>query len=257
MAETSDLHSQLPFHHDEVDLLIHSSDRIIGDHHDFRIRIHDAFIHSHPNDSFATALDEISFMHSNYPVNTYYNTLKFIEDTAGIEYTATLTPGNYTATELAAEIKTAMEVPSGLTYTVSYNAITERMSITTTDPFKFLAVDNDAYRVLGFSTLSATSALTQTGDSLVDVSGSTFIDVVTNIPTRNISSGSLKVTERIPLTVSYGEFFYWKAPEKSFRKHDLRPLSHLEIALKDDQGNPFLLDPTTPLSVKFKIAKSV
>ena len=66
-----------------------------------------------------------------YNLNTGWNSLTFVE--AAQSYSITLTPGQYTATELCAELQRALNA-AGLsnTYTVSYTAITNKATITAT-----------------------------------------------------------------------------------------------------------------------------
>ena len=67
-----------------------------------------------------------------YNINTGWNKFTFGE-TGNRTWTVTLTPGQYTATQMCAELQTQLNALSGKlnTYTVSYNAITMFASIST------------------------------------------------------------------------------------------------------------------------------
>lgn len=74
-----------------------------------------------------------------YNVTPAWNNFMFAEGT-GAKIRVTLTPGQYTATEVAAELETQLNaVASVSTYTVAYSVTTKRLTITgyTTTPFTF------------------------------------------------------------------------------------------------------------------------
>lgn len=66
-----------------------------------------------------------------YNMNTGWNMFSFTEATT--QYTVTLRPGQYTATELCTELQRALNALPGITntYTVTYSNITKKMTITT------------------------------------------------------------------------------------------------------------------------------
>ena len=74
-----------------------------------------------------------------YNVTPDWNNFLFAEGT-GAKVKVTLTPGQYTATEIAAELQTRLNAIGGTnTYTVTYSATTKRLTITgsTTTTFTF------------------------------------------------------------------------------------------------------------------------
>jgi hypothetical protein len=247
------------FQQDVTDIYISSQDRIgPGSSYSFTSILKDSFITSHPKHSFEVGFECVSFMNSNYPINAYYNSLQLFED-GGSEYLITITEGNYSALELATALELAIGLESTInTYTVSYDTITERMTITSTGLFQLESCSNSLYHIIGFSdsALPTDLSLTQVGEGLVDLSGSKYIDITTNLPTRNISTKALHIAERIPLDVSFGEYFTYSPNEMGYRKIDIRNLSHLEVQLIDDRGNPYLLAETTPTHLKLRLLKS-
>jgi hypothetical protein len=76
---------------------------------------------------------------SLYNLNTGWNIFFFYEHST--QYTVTLTPGQYTATELCSELQRALNAIPGIsnTYTVAYSGTTKKMSVSTggTAPFSF------------------------------------------------------------------------------------------------------------------------
>ena len=73
-----------------------------------------------------------------YNVATGWNSFTFNE--GSVVWTVTLTPGQYTAAQLAAELETQLNALSGRlnTYTVSYDTITRKMSISTPGTTRFI-----------------------------------------------------------------------------------------------------------------------
>ena len=66
---------------------------------------------------------------TGYVINADNNTIYFDEDGA-TELTATLTTGNYSASEMATEIERALDAAGASDYTVSYDTTTESFTIT-------------------------------------------------------------------------------------------------------------------------------
>jgi len=66
-----------------------------------------------------------------YNINTGWNIFFFYESSR--QYTVTLTPGQYTATELCAELQRALNAVVGIanTYAVAYSSITKKMTVST------------------------------------------------------------------------------------------------------------------------------
>jgi hypothetical protein len=72
-----------------------------------------------------------------YNINTGWNIFSFKE--AATDYTVSLTPGQYTSTELCTELARALNAISGIsnTYTVGYSSITKKMTVSTVGAASF------------------------------------------------------------------------------------------------------------------------
>lgn len=81
-----------------------------------------------------------------YSVNSFNNVLRFVED-VGAQFSATIPAGNYTATEFASALKTAMDASSTnvRTYTCTYSSITNKITI---------SINAGTFAVLGSNALS-------------------------------------------------------------------------------------------------------
>jgi flagellar hook-associated protein 2 len=129
--------------------------------------------------------------------------IKFKEDVGGglgAELTATLTSGNYTVSDMEAEIKSQLETasdggPNNIDYTVTYNSATQKFTIkengSSLTELQLLwgtgaNVANSAASLLGFDAANDTGAVTYTSDNEVYKStlhieiGSTFTIDSTN-----------------------------------------------------------------------------
>ena len=74
-----------------------------------------------------------------YNVQPAWGSFTFGEDTGTRTWNATLTPGQYNATELCAQLQTQLNALAGAlnTYTVGYSSITKKCTITATGPASF------------------------------------------------------------------------------------------------------------------------
>lgn len=127
-----------------------------------------------PTQGKCVRLLDAAIPQTQYVINENNNVLSFTEVLAGPTintYTATLTPGSYSASALAAELKTQMEVPSALTYTVSYDSITNTFTISTTETFILsFSVAGSPAAQLGFDTVDTDLAMSVTSTRGVNLS---------------------------------------------------------------------------------------
>lgn len=91
-------------------------------------------------------------------------------DEGGAELTAIISPGSYTHTEFATEIKTAMDAAGGLTYTVTFNRSDRTYTISAGSNFSLLVstgstVGSGPFTLMGFTGSDLTGASTYTGNT--------------------------------------------------------------------------------------------
>lgn len=103
-------------------------------------------------------------------IDSSNNKINFKEAAMGSELTATIPNGNYTASTLAAEIKTQLEVSGADTYTVSYSQTTGLWTISSNGTHLSLLVNTGTNQAncllknsLGFSNTDKTGSLSYTG----------------------------------------------------------------------------------------------
>lgn len=132
---------------------------------------------------------ELEIPVSWYVINSGNNKLDFND---GAARTATITPGNYTRSSLAPEIKAAMEAVSALTFTVTIDRNSLIVTIAATGPFSILLVTGpnaptgtgmSIEKVIGFARADTGSAVSHSGSSPINLAGENYIFVTSPIIT--------------------------------------------------------------------------
>ena len=177
---------------------------------------------------------------TQYVVNDYNNQLK-INST-----TITITNGNYTSTELAAEIEDQIQTDmSDLNYSVSANDITMKFTIahSSTNFTLDLSVDNTIAKVIGFTASSQTGALTYTSQNTYDLFGEKYIVMHVNNFASNIVSNQEKLEgafAKIPLTQPLYSVEYFNYEKlRAFKEFHppLASLDYLNLEFRTYDGN--------------------
>lgn len=177
--------------------------------------------------SCVSAIIPNSFL--NISAHNKNNKLRFAEANGGGEKTITIVDGSYDILELGSHISGLMGDAStaGLTYTFTYNEITNQVTIKSSDPtnntaFNFLGTDT-CRRCLGFTqgefTINDSDGITS--DRTVDITdgrNSIFIRLPSCSNNKIIESSSGKysnIVSQVPITLSRNTFFTYE-PTKAF-----------------------------------------
>ena len=196
-----------------------------------------------------------------YPVNSRNNTIRFVESGVGTDKNATLTPGNYTVTQLLAEVKTQLEASndSAITYTVTANANTEKVTITPSAGNLTLKFNENpltnAADLLGFDYANTGAASTHTGTKpnkiVQGTESNILIAVGTSGNTVSSTGGGLYhsaggstygIIAEIPVNATYGNYLN---PVEGFNGEDFPVIA--------SQGRGFLNANTTTFSLRYPI----
>lgn len=177
--------------------------------YNFKVSFNDYFL----NNVRRVLVKEIVVPNTAYNVNSNTNTLVY-EAAAG-DQTITVTPGQYTLTELLDELVTqfAAETPAQtMTYTV--NSITDKLNITFTNSIslKGSALGTTMSYLLGLNpSINTASQLSHDLPNSFDMSGLKTIHVGSHRLTTGTSMSSsdkshVKIFTSIPITVGYGQW---------------------------------------------------
>lgn len=205
---------------------------------------------------YTLSLQECSIPNLVYPFTTQNNKIYFKEN-GGSTLTATITSQNYNSTEFVSELQTQLNSAGSLTYTVSYDSQTEKLSISVPipDTFQFVAGDNNAYYEIGLVLDDETDSSSKTLTNPIRLDGSAYIDLQLSIGNMNYSSnGKTNVFGRIANAVPYGGINYYSNDSDDFLSLVVSDITNIDMRLFDDKGNRFQLPSNCNVSIILKIA---
>jgi len=200
------------------------------------------------------ALIEINVPNIVYPINSNNNTLVFEEDGAATDFTATITPGAYSASELATEIKSVMDAAGANTYTITYNSITFKYTVATSGTSLRFTSDTTAGKVIGVEVSNNSFASSITSDYPVRLDTSQYIDIQCSIPSNNITSDSRPIYKRVPLRVAFGELLYASWEPDDYLPLRVGSIVSLDLRLTDDAGNAWVLPRNASVQYTFRLS---
>lgn len=226
----------------------------------------DSIFHNEDNNEFHFDVSQISFLRNHHshriglqevvwtnlhPTIHKYNKYISFTENGGAILTAALSEGYYNISELLLELKTAMELVGILTYTVTYNNITRKISISCgPDTVALQDVNNNIYDILGF--IGSESGTSITSTNVVDIGGTnTFIVVVPSIDPSTFHSGGRKIMAEVPVVNEVGFLSHYMTEHVVYEKmKQYSPL--IKIILYDGKSNvPYVLPKNIDMSFKF------
>ncbi len=185
-----------------------------------------------------------------YTFYSFYSSNNVLRVNYGGVTSITITPGNYTTSSLAAELKTQLDTTLSITSTVIFISNTMKFSITTgASAITILSVTTDALSTaasaLGFRTDSA-SLTSVTSDSVVKINGpnylsicSTFLTKPVNNKTTYANSTYNDVLLTVPVNTGPGGIIISESnyPIKCSYKYEIKTTDVIDFQIKDDLGN--------------------
>lgn len=188
---------------------------------------------------------------TNYNIPVIRNTFTFFNSAS--TFTITIQAGNYTMTQLLAEIKTQLDLTGLDTYTVTYDPISGKVTFSAAT-FPFIlnpTLDNSQGSILyklGFVPGQAYAGLTVTSPNVADISGikSVFIKIkqLTQYM-RNTTNSMLNF--KIDLSCPFGSIIYY-ADENKYHQYfniaqdNLTNQGFFDITLVDEYAVPIDLN---------------
>lgn len=221
---------------------------------DFQIAINSTLADT-PRSSLS--VESVSFFNLEYGINSANNVLTFRENSDDITtYTATITPGNYSASEFISALKTAMDAVGANTYTVIYNDINGKVNITVLLPNTFKLVGGSMLTVsLGYEPMTSFAA-THTGNYPVNLAGSTYADLSLGLSNRNIVTGlgQYRPFVRIPMAVDFGHLVeYTNQSDGDDVLIATDDLDRLNVTLYNDRRNILDLPRNAVVSIVLRV----
>ncbi len=195
-----------------------------------------------PDHAYGIKLKNILIPNTVYNVNSSNNVFKFYRD--GI-LSITMTPGNYSATELATYLTTEMNAVSSL-FTVSYDAKTMKFTFSrSAATFELLfAHDNNPWELLGFEDgTDYAAAASRTSVNVADLSRPrmVFVDIVnTNVNSciSTYSDNRFNTTFAVPLSSGRGELV--NVPNREYHAVEINNSmslhGNINVKLKTETG---------------------
>lgn len=210
--------------------------------------------------TYQVQLASIAIPHAVLPTNRFNNRVYWQEaGSTAVTYEAIIPVGYYTdaATYLGA-LASVMTVASGnlYTFTGSFDSLTYRATVDAGagNTFRFVEGDWSAYGQLGVQE-GGNFAQTQIGVSPMDLSGTKYLDIVTNLPTQSYNSrDTLNYgISRVHLHDVFGTMIFHTFDSDSYINVEGHGFTRFDLYLFDDEGNPFELPPGQHVSIELRI----
>lgn len=210
-------------------------------------------IEDHPPDHVLRVMVlKCSIPHSYYIVGSNNDKIHITEND-GInpvtQYDVTLKHGNYNIIYLLNEISTQLQTLSTLTWTLNFDRITQKVTITTVETvtitFDFTLTENTAHELLGFTkgTFTVTNPTPLISDSVVRLTGIDHLYIRSNIANTNSIhanlKGNTKVLLGLPVDAKAGELITYHAYSDFDAKilYNTKSITAFTLQLTDKHGN--------------------
>lgn len=188
---------------------------------------------------FSVSVMNTSIPIGQYNVNSTNNVLVLKNVVTDITSTVTITPGNFTITQLIAELTT--NTPAEYVY--SYTPKINKMSIyNTTDNFQILSTTT-MWELLGLQRNTTVTSILKTYSfpNCVNMSGLQNINIhLDNLNTKNITSftkAASTIIASVPVDVNSSGVLSYNLSSNYEIPVPINSLEYINILLKDDLGN--------------------
>lgn len=214
---------------------------------------------------YAVSLVSIEFPNTVYPINSNNNVFTFIEQIAGVDqptHTVTLPEQVYSGTTLAEALTNGMNNPDSTTayheFEVTYDSSTLKLTFVAKfgGIFYFVDVGNNIYNEIGFDTsIKFTSKVgSHVSDYPINVSGTAYVDLITNLATHNHRIGyNWHPMARIPIRQSFGNVIFYQQQFDVPQFVSAPQLDEIFIELRDADGKYYLLPENAHVSIVFNV----
>lgn len=206
------------------------------------------------NDCVAYRVKSAIIPLSIYTIDSRNNKIYITETTSGAA-TATITSGYYTSVTFPAALKTALDAACTSNFTVSYSSLTNKLTfLSDNETFKFRSGVNNAYYECGINTEDLeVVGLTETPTGQLDLSGTSVINVVSNIGTNVLSGTSYKLLCSIVCDESQMSLATYENNSSEYYQLDTRNIDNITFSLYDNRMRQISLSKDFIISLSFII----
>jgi len=198
-------------------------------------------------------VSQFTGVNSVFNINERNNVFSFTENST-ILY-AILPPGNYTITSLISALGPLISAASTVTYMVSVNSLTSKITISTAaTQFRLVDSQNNIFYELGFTNFSTSLALSITANSTYDLSGLKMIYLVSSsFGMGNCISvnKNLNTICSIPITTSYLGIISYSSPNSVFISSQIDSIQSIDVQLYDERFRLLTLDRSFSITILF------
>ena len=222
---------------------VSSDHRISGTNENFQVHLQGR--HSE-NKELAIQVKQVVIPNTYYLITSSNNT--FVLDD-GADKTVTITPGNYASmSTLATELKTQMDSATILTWTVSVDTNTNKLTFSTSQDFDMTIPTESLADVLGFTSgtnyVSSSNSLTSV--DCCNILGTQFIDIISSINTDcSVSNGNHEnqMLARIPVKlINPFDLVVHENSTGELVSHGDKSMNNLRLQLRNQYGEQMSLN---------------
>ncbi len=202
-------------------------------------------------------LQEMSFVNLAGAFPSWSNTVIFTENAVATEISVVIPQGDYSGTEIASYLTTAMNAASAtITVVVTFDSNTLKLEFDAgADELGFVSGSNTCYDQLGITTLDGAVASIVTSDEIVRLDGPEYLDVVSDVHdtlTNYSDNGLHNLLTRIRLKEAYGGVIFHEPPLHTdlYLSKDISTAS-LAIRLVLPDGHEMELPASCPVNYHF------
>jgi len=177
-----------------------------------------------------------------FPTNSTNNVV-YIKEDGGSTESVTLTAGCYEGSEYADALETLLNASGDLsgTYVVTFDLISYYLTITVSgavSTIQLVSGSNNALRQMGFDPGSLLDVASLTGNYPVNLHGTQYIAIASNIGQDNILVGANRpILDWVPLADGCFTVSYHQENTLVFFNTNRERMDLISIELYDDQGN--------------------
>ena len=181
-----------------------------------------------------------------YTINSNNNVLTIFKNGDTVDRSITITNGDYSLAQFITELKTKLDALAGppQTYTITDNDVTHKLTIAqNSSTFIIRGKSSSLNRVMGFTNVDTSNAISHTASNIYNLSGTHFIKVHSNQLTkydtkiRTSGAGGNDLLLTIPLSkYQFGDLVYYEPKNDYLFDYHSHAESNIDIILRDDEN---------------------